>query len=201
MFHRQKDISDSNEPQSPSFIKEIFIFLWELVKIIVISLVIIIPVRYFLIQPFYVKGASMDPNFEDHQYLIIDEITYRFRNPERGEVVVFRFPLRPQEFYIKRIIGLPNEQVRVENNKIFIYSHKYPDGLELKETYLPPGISIGDDKTVQLSDSEYYVMGDNRSESYDSRAFGAVHKRFITGRVFFRGWPFDKMKVYWQPPG
>ena len=90
-------------------IKDIFSFFFELVKIIVISLVIIIPVRYFLIQPFYVKGASMEPNFYDHEYLIIDEITYRFRDPERGEIIVFRYPRNPQEYFIKRIIGLPGD--------------------------------------------------------------------------------------------
>jgi signal peptidase I len=81
-------------------------FVFELVKIVVISLVIIIPIRYFLIQPFYVKGASMEPNFHDHEYLIIDEITYRFKDPQRGDIIVFRYPRDPQEFFIKRIIFL-----------------------------------------------------------------------------------------------
>ena len=85
-----------------NFMRKFFLFIWEIVKVVSISLVIILPVRYYLIQPFYVKGASMEPTFHDHEYLIIDEISYRFNSPERGQVVVFRYPRNPQEYYIKR---------------------------------------------------------------------------------------------------
>ncbi|MBI4160765.1 MAG: signal peptidase I [Candidatus Yanofskybacteria bacterium] len=84
-------------------------FIWETVKIIIVSLAIIVPIRYFIVQPFFVKGASMESSFADGDYILIDEITYRFRNPDRGEVVVFRFPEDHSQFFIKRIIGLPNE--------------------------------------------------------------------------------------------
>ena len=89
------------------------LFFVEVIQIILISCAIIIPIRYFLIQPFYVKGASMEPNFFDSEYLIIDELSYRMRVPERGEIVVFRYPRDPKEFFIKRIIGLPGETVEV----------------------------------------------------------------------------------------
>ena len=82
-------------------------YILELVHVVVISLAIIIPIRYFLIQPFYVKGASMEPSFYDHEYLIIDEISYRFREPQRGDVVVFKYPNDPSQYFIKRIIGMP----------------------------------------------------------------------------------------------
>ena len=95
--------------------KNFLSFVFELIKIVVISLVIIIPVRYFLIQPFYVKGASMEPNFYDHEYLIIDEITYRFNEPQRGDIIVFRYPRNPQEYFIKRLIAMPGEEVQIKD--------------------------------------------------------------------------------------
>src|SRR5665811_413934 len=100
--------------------KKFLILAWETVKVVAISLAIIIPVRYFLIQPFYVKGASMESSFHDHEYLIIDEISYRFRAIERGEVIVFRYPLNPQEYFIKRVIGLPGEGVQIKDGQVIV---------------------------------------------------------------------------------
>ena len=172
---------------------------WEFVKIAVVSLAIILPIRYFLAEPFYVKGASMEPNFEDHQYLIVDRLDYRLTTPARGEVVVFRYPKDPQEYYIKRIIGLPGETVEVKNDKVYIYNQQHPEGWELPEEYLTN--SVLTDPTnplytrVELQPDEYFVLGDNRGASQDSRFFGPVNKTFFIGRVIFRGWPFDKAGV------
>jgi signal peptidase I len=181
--------------------KNFLLFTFELIKIVVISLVIIIPIRYFLIQPFYVKGASMEPNFYDKEYLIIDEITYRFNEPKRGDIIVFRYPRDPQEFFIKRVIGLPGEEIQIKDGNIIIFNKTNPDGLALKEDYLSSGIKtygLSDEK-ITLSDNEFYVLGDNRNASKDSRSFGPVNKSFITGRVLFRGWPFDRVKVFETP--
>jgi len=181
--------------------KKFLILMWETVKVVAISLAIIIPVRYFLIQPFYVKGASMESNFQDHEYLIIDEISYRFRAIERGEVIVFRYPLNPQEYFIKRVIALPGEGVQVKNGKVIIYNDENLGGLVLTENYLDkntPTYSNLDDK-ITLADNEYFVMGDNRTASKDSRSFGPVNSSFITGRVFLRGWPFSRATVFNDP--
>ncbi len=181
--------------------KSFFNFILELVKIVVISLVIIIPVRYFLIQPFYVKGASMEPNFFDHEYLIIDEITYRFNEPQRGDIIVFRYPRNPQEFFIKRLIGLPGEQVQIKEGSVYIYNQEHPDGFKLDEPYLGEGVKtygLSEDKVV-LGDNEFFVLGDNRNSSKDSRSFGPVNKSFITGRVLLRGWPFDRIHLFSAP--
>lgn len=182
-------------------IKNFFLFVFELIKIVVISLVIIVPVRYFLIQPFYVKGASMEPNFYDHEYLIIDEITYRFKEPERGEIIVFKYPRNPQEYFIKRLIGLPGEKVQIKDGAVIIFNNEFPDGMTLREDYLPQGISTYglSEEVVKLADDEIYVLGDNRNSSKDSRYFGPVNVSFITGRVFFRGWPFSRVEIFDTP--
>ena len=177
--------------------------IWEFLKVIIISLVIILPIRYFIIQPFYVKGASMEPTFHDHEYLIIDEISYRFHGPQRGDIVVFRYPQDPQEYFIKRIIGLPGEKIEIHDGQVYIYNDKNPDGTALDESaYLDASIktySVSSD-IITLGSNEYFVLGDNRNSSRDSRSFGAVNASFLTGRVVFRGWPFKVMTVFHTPP-
>lgn len=174
-------------------------FIWETLKVIIISLVIIIPVRYFLIQPFYVKGASMEPNFYDQEYLIIDEISYRFSEPSRGDVVVFHYPYDRTQYFIKRIIGLPNETIRLSNNKINIINNQYPDGFTLDEGFYLPEIITQGSVDVVLGDNEYYIMGDNRSSSLDSRSFGPIQKTDIIGRTWIRGWPFNRIGIFNDP--
>jgi len=179
-------------------LKNFLVFVFELIKIVVISLVIIIPVRYFLIQPFYVKGASMEPNFYDHEYLIVDEISYRFNEPSRGDIVVFRYPRDPQEYFIKRMIGLPGESVQFKDGQVIIYNKENPDGVVLDEPYLPAGLktyALSEEK-VNLGKDEYFVLGDNRNSSKDSRSFGPVNRSYLTGKVLLRGWPFDRIKLF-----
>jgi len=183
-------------------IKDIFSFFFELVKIIVISLVIIIPVRYFLIQPFYVKGASMEPNFYDHEYLIIDEITYRFRDPERGEIIVFRYPRNPQEYFIKRIIGLPGEKIAFRDGGIYIFNSAHPDGYRLAEdNYLAEGVMTYSltEEPITIGENEYFVLGDNRYASSDSRRWGSLPRGDIVGRVIIRAWPFAALAKFEAP--
>ncbi len=182
-------------------LRNFFSFVFELIKIVVISLAIIIPVRYFLIQPFYVKGASMEPNFYDHEYLIIDEITYRLREPERGDIIVFRYPRDPQEYYIKRIVGLPGERVQIKDGQVYIYGADSQESFVLDEAYLAAGTktySLTED-IISLDDEEYFVLGDNRNSSKDSRSFGPVNRSFVTGRVLLRGWPFDRISLFPAP--
>jgi signal peptidase I len=163
---------------------------WEIVKIIIISLVIVLPIRYFIVQPFIVRGASMEPNFEDHDYLIVDEISYYFRAPLRGESIVFRFPRDPHQFFIKRIVGLPGEKVEIRNGEIYILNKEFPNGFRLDESYLVPlGRLTRPDFTIILGADEYFVLGDNRDFSSDSRVWGALKRKFIVGRVLFRAWP------------
>ena len=182
-----------------NYVKPAFLVLWEVVKVALISLAIILPIRYFLVQPFYVKGASMEPNFYDHDYLLIDELSYRFRLPGRGEVVVFRYPRDPSNYFIKRIIGLPNERVVVRDNELYLGSVN-GELVRYEEEYLGEWIRTVGSLDVTLGSNQYFVLGDNRSASLDSRAFGAIDERVIVGRVWVRAWPLERWAVYAGEP-
>jgi signal peptidase I len=161
----------------------------------VLALAIVIPIRFFLFQPFIVSGASMEPNFKNGEYLLIDEISFRFRTPERGEVIVFKYPKDPSYYYIKRVIGLPGETIKLDDNKIWIYNFENPQGQLLKENYIQD-MTIGKEK-ITLSKDEYFVMGDNRQHSSDSRVFGPVSKNSIVGRTWialYPSWGFKLLK-------
>ena len=141
----------------------------------------------------------MEPNFDDGQYLIVDEISYRLHQPERGDVIVFKYPNDPSQYYIKRIIGLPGETVEVVGGGIIVYNDQYPHGLVLdEEKYLDAVKTMGDMK-ITLESGQYFVLGDNRSASSDSRRWGPLDKGFIVGRVWVRVWPFDKANVFATP--
>jgi signal peptidase I len=182
-------------------IKNILAYGLELIKIVGISLAIIIPIRYYIIQPFYVKGASMEPNFYDHEYLIIDEISYRFNEPKRGDIIVFKYPRDPKEYFIKRIIGLPGEQVEFKDGTIIIYNQENPDGFVLPEAYLSTELKTyaSNEEKISVGENEYFVLGDNRNASKDSRSFGAVNRSFVIGKVLLRGWPFDRATIFNTP--
>lgn len=180
--------------------KAFFSFLLEVVKISIITLAIILPVRYYLMQPFFVRGASMEPNFDDGQYLIIDELSYNLREPTRGEVAVFKYPLDPTQYYIKRIIGLPGETVEIVDGRVKIFNIAYPLGFVLDETnYLPANVATYGSVKQALGDNEYFVLGDNRLASSDSRRWGVLPKRNITGRVWLRAWPPKTAEVFGAP--
>jgi len=177
--------------------KGLFSFLWEIIKIVILALVIVIPIRYFLFQPFLVKGQSMEPNFHDGDYLIVDQISYRFREPERGEVIVFKYPNFPGQRFLKRIIGLAGEIIEIKNGEVKIY--KGNQVLLLDEfDYLPKYLKTSGDIKVSLAENEYFVLGDNRLVSADSRSWGPLQKKYVVGRVAFRLWPittFAKIEV------
>ncbi|MFZ2681881.1 MAG: signal peptidase I [Patescibacteria group bacterium] len=173
-------------------------FVLEIVQIAALALAIILPVRYFLVQPFVVAGVSMEPNFKDGEYLIIDELTFHLRQPERGEIVVFHPPTSAEkQFYIKRVIGLPGETVEVNDGKITIYNEANPNGFVLTEAYLDDYTPGRDSET--LGEDEYYLMGDNRDESFDSRAIGPIPFANFVGRVWIRGLPLERIGSFSVP--
>lgn len=167
----------------------------EIIKIVAIAVIITIGIRVFVAQPFVVSGTSMVPTFQHKNYLIIDELSYRFREPERGEVIVFRYPDQPKKFLIKRIIGLPEETVTIEDNVITITNEEHPEGFVLDQDFLSPDVvtNTRGDTTYILDENEYFVMGDNRPKSSDSRIWGPLRENLIVGRVWLRLLPLKEI--------
>jgi signal peptidase I len=166
---------------------------WEIVKFVALAAIIVVPIRTYVAQPFIVNGSSMDPTFASGQYLIVDELSYRLENPQRGDVVIFRYPKDPSKFFIKRIIGLPNETVEIKSGAVTIKTPSNSLGFQLKEPYIE--FKKYDNITKKLGDNEYFVMGDNRAVSYDSRFWGSVPKKLIVGKAFLRILPVSSADV------
>jgi signal peptidase I len=160
---------------------------WEIIKFAILALVIVIPIRLYIAQPFIVSGDSMVPTFHDKEYLIVDEISYHLGTPNRGDVVIFKYPNDPSRYFIKRIIGLPGETVTVKNDVITVINADHPSGIPIKEPYIVEE-TFGD-TTVVLDNEEYFVLGDNRGASSDSRMWGALPEDNIVGRAFVRLFP------------
>lgn len=174
-------------------------FFWSFLEIIEIFLIVFFSVfiiRHFLVQPFLVSGSSMEPNFKDGDYLLIDEFTYRFREPKREDVVVFRAPMAGR-FFIKRIIGLPNEKIEIKQGKITITTFDNQE-IVLKEDYLFDETTTSGDLKVFLNSNQYFVLGDNREagRSFDSRAWGPLEKEDIIGLVRLRIWPLQEVAAF-----
>jgi len=176
--------------------KAFLLAIWEVLEVVLVAVVTVFVIRTFLIQPFLVSGASMEPNFSSGNYLIIDEITYQFREPKRGEVIVFKYPNNPSTYYIKRVIGLPSEKITIQQGQILIYNQEYPDGLVLKEDYLLSGPRTTGNISKKLENTEYFVLGDNRNYSYDSRSWGPLNKKYIIGIARLRLLPINKAQAF-----
>jgi signal peptidase I len=171
---------------------------WEVFEVVLISLVTVFLIRTFLAQPFLVSGASMEPNFQSGNYLLVDEITYRFREPRRGEVIVFKYPNEKDTFFIKRIIGLPGERVINDDGVITIIATTGEE-IELNEEYLPPLTKTPGDFDQTLGEDSYFVLGDNRTYSFDSRNWGALDEEFIVGVARLRVFPVNDLGLVESP--
>jgi len=170
-------------------------FFIEVLKFAIIALLIVVPIRLFIAQPFVVSGASMDPTFNNGQYLIVDQLSYHLSKPERGDVIIFRFPNDPSKFFIKRIVALPNETVEIRDKKIFILNDSVPGGFELSEPYVAPENNVSGEIRVALGEDDYFVLGDNREASSDSRSWGSLSRELIVGRAFLRLLPLSEVDL------
>lgn len=182
------------EPEQPKIKKRARGFFVESLRFAIVAFLIIVPFRLWIAQPFIVRGASMFPTFSDGEYLIVDELTYHLREPLRNEVVVFRYPLDPKTFFIKRIIGLPGEDVIIQDGHVAIRKN---DGEQftLPETYFHEEVPTIPDGIFTLGKNEYFVMGDNRAQSLDSRRWGALSRGMIIGRTLIRLWPAARAAI------
>lgn len=192
----EKNETDENK-KGKLFLSEVKDFSFETIKVVVVSLIVIVGIRSFIMQPFFVDGKSMEPNFYDGDYLIVDEVSYKFWEPKRGDVIIFHYPYDTKEFYIKRIIGLPGEKIEIKDNKIIIYNNENKDGMFINENvYIPDSTVTSGSYARELKNDEYYVLGDNRGASSDSRFWGVLEKRFIVGKAWIRAWPFNDFSVF-----
>ena len=176
---------EQKESKSQSF--------WELARFAIIAVAIVVPIRIFIAQPFIVSGSSMVPTFEDGQYLVVDEISYKLGNPQRDDVVIFKYPNDTTKYFIKRIIGLPNETIDIHGNEITITNKEHPEGFKLDQPFIKNEAS--NETHFELKDKEYFVMGDNRSASSDSRYWGAVPRNLMVGRAFLRLFPLNQIDI------
>lgn len=165
----------------------------ELIRFAIITLLIVIPIRIFIAQPFIVNGESMIPTFHNGDYLIVDEVSYRTSDPERGEVVVFHYPTEHDRYLIKRIIGLPGETVNIQGDTVTI-TERDGDVVVLEEDYINGSfITYGE---WHLGEDEYFVMGDNRMASSDSRSWGFLKREDIVGKTFLRLFPLSGIGLH-----
>ncbi len=178
----ERQFSAGVNPKKENFFQEIF-------KFSLIALLIVVPIRFFIAQPFIVSGSSMEPTFESGEYLIVDQLSYRLEAPERGDVIIFRYPNDPSKFFIKRIIGLPQESVVINGSQISIKNALHPEGFFIEEPYLASQNLRSDFLEIKLSSSEYFVLGDNRRASSDSRVWGALPQELIVGKALLRLFP------------
>ncbi len=167
--------------------------IWEFVGFVLIAIAIVVPIRVFIAQPFIVSGSSMVPTFENRNYLIVDELSYRLGSPERFDVVIFRYPKDPSKYFIKRIIGLPNEKVNLKGSDLTITNEEHKDGFKLEQPFVKN--SSNSNMHFELGDDEYFVMGDNRNASSDSRYWGPVKRDLLIGRAFLRLLPISDIDI------
>lgn len=206
-FKKEKDTTITDAPASESTMPDTTLLpqenlpeknehpLLEIVRFAIIALIIVLPIRWFVAQPFIVSGASMEETFHGGEYLIVDQLSYYFEEPQRGDVIIFRYPADPSKFFIKRLIGLPGDTIIIDGNVVTIRNKEYPAGVILDEPYIntmQPNTFL----TEVLQDGEYFVMGDNRDASSDSRRWGILSRDKIIGRAFLRLFPLSQVGIF-----
>jgi len=186
-YNKIAQMNDENQPKTSSSF-------WEMVKYIILALIIVIPFRMFVAQPYIVSGLSMDPTFKDADYLIVDQLSKRFEEPARQSVVIIKYPKDPSKYFIKRLIGFPGDTIEIKDGVVTVFNADHKDGLILEEPYIV--YSKIEDFSITLGDDEYFVMGDNRAGSYDSRMWGPLPKKYIIGRPLIRLFPVSKINLW-----
>ncbi|MFZ5596297.1 MAG: signal peptidase I [Bacillota bacterium] len=165
-------------------------FLVEILKSLAIAIVLALFIRTFLLQTFYIPSESMVPTLKINDHVIADKISYRFSDPRRGDIIVFMPPLPSEKYpYVKRLIGLPGETVELKDNRVYI------NGEPIEEKYLPEGLKFRNYGPVTVPDNSYFMMGDNRNNSSDSRVWGFLPEKMIIGKAVVLYWPLDRVRL------
>lgn len=193
------DLKETNESQGtqnveakPSKLKQII----STLKYILVALLIVIPIRTWVAQPFIVQGNSMYPTLHTHEYLIVDETVKITQNYKRGDVVILHYPNDPSRYFVKRVIGLPGETVTFEGTKATITGPMHEKPITLDEPYVTESQKKNDYLTRTLNKDEFFVCGDNRLQSSDSRIWGPVPRNYMDGRALVRLFPFSTISLH-----
>lgn len=172
----------------------------DIIETIVVAAAIFVVVYLFLLQPHQVRGSSMEPNLSDGQYILTDKISYRFDDPRRGDIVIFKAPVDENFDYIKRIIALPGETISIIDGEIIIKNDDNPQGFKLEEPYsingaISPGTQLSNGVEIKMEEDRYFVFGDNRNQSFDSREWGKLPRENIIGKGWLRYWPLSEISI------
>lgn len=180
-------------------IKHAVAAIFDFLQGIVVFLSILVMIYLFIMSPQEINGASMEPNFHNGEYILTNKVVYRVFTPQRGDVVVFKSPRNKEIDFIKRIIALPNERVQLFNNAIYVNDEKLPEAYLSPDIYIFGGSYLQEDQEIIVPPGTYFVMGDNRLHSLDSREFGPVAKEDFIGKALLRYWPFSDFAILARP--
>ena len=175
--------------------KKILSFLFEIAQVLVLAFAIFFFVYLLIMQPHKIQGESMEPNFHENEYLLTDKLSYRFGKPKRGDVIVFKAPPKYEDEYIKRIMAVPGDKVEIINNQLFVNKESIEEAFLPEDSVTSPGQFLPEGKTLTVPENGYFVLGDNRNHSLDSRSFGFIGEDKITGKAWFVYWPPQEFGV------
>ncbi len=181
-----------NNANQSNNLRNVAEFIWEMVQTALTVIIVVYLVKTFLFQLFIVDGQSMEPTLHNEEMLLVDKLTYHFRSPHRGEIIIFQKPTEPSVNFIKRVIGLPGDTVIIKNGKVSIKTANSNEEQQITEAYLSPDTPTNGEEEITVKDNEVFVMGDNRTNSQDSRVIGAIPYKFILGKALFSYWPIKE---------
>lgn len=159
----------------------------EVFESVAIAVLLAVLIRLFILEPFYIPSGSMEPTLKEHDRIIVSKLNYRFQDPQRGDIVVFKYPKDPKRNFVKRLIAVGGETVAIKNSRLYI------NGQQVPENYLPRGLRFADYGPVQVPRGSYFMMGDNRNNSDDSRVWGFLPENLIVGKAIVIYWPPDRI--------
>ena len=159
----------------------------EVFESVAIAVLLAVLIRLFILEPFYIPSGSMEPTLKEHDRIIVSKLNYRFQEPQRGDIVVFKYPKDPKRNFVKRLIAVGGETVAIKNSRLYI------NGQQVPENYLPRGLRFADYGPVQVPRGSYFMMGDNRNNSDDSRVWGFLPENLIVGKAIVIYWPPDRI--------
>lgn len=195
----EKEKKSHNPSPALSFTRKVAAIGMDFLETVVVALSIFVVVYLFLIQPHEVKGSSMEPTFHNNEYILTDKISYRLADPQRGDIIIFKAPNNPEVDYIKRIIAAAGDRIKIDGGEVYVNGQRLDERYITQTTMLIPGGSLHEGTEITIEPDMFFVMGDNRGHSSDSREFGPIERSSIIGRAFLRYWPLQVFGLIHTP--